>query len=363
MKLGSKTGKKKAAASASLGKRSFIGVDISNRSVKMVQISGRGMDSVRIENCISAPLPANTIADGRVQSPEQLVATLQQMTTRLSAGAKNVVGCVPSGLSTLQSFLYDPANNMDLEQSAEFEAAQISVIDDINFDFHPLPKVSGDQEVLLAIAKKEDIQPRVDALENAGLPPAFMDTEGSARINAFSYWINTQSPDLEKSVLAVMDIGEDHAQVQVIQGGRQLFWQECPIGGRHLTLDIQRTYQIEQEEAEHMKIGQNKPADYASSVAEIFNARIAQELQRALQFYYTMGIGGGDRKVERILLTGGTSQVEGMAENVSNSLGIPVQIIHPSETVPSAGKVSQGQMAQNASRYTVAFGLALRGLA
>lgn len=358
------TGKKvkqTAKTAPQRGGRSFVGIDVSDHSVKIVQISGRSVDHVRVENCVIAPLPQGAVTDGKVTNENDLVVTLQQLSARVSGLGKNVVTCVPSLQSTLQNLAYDAGSGMDMESAAEFEAAQVAVLDDINFDFVAQGKgPDGEDNLVIALAKKEDIEARVDAFASAGLEVAFMDIEDIARANAFSYWVNTQSLDLEDSLIAVFDIGEKQTKAQIMQGGTVLFRQDFSAGGVGLTREIQRTYQMSLEEAEHLKVSQNKPADYRS-VAEVFQTQVAQEIGRTLQFFYTSAA-GSRQKVERIFLTGGGSQTEGLADMVIAQTSIPTQALHPLASVTASGKINQEQFKQNAARFTVAFGLALRGL-
>ncbi|MDO5687126.1 MAG: type IV pilus assembly protein PilM [Neisseria sp.] len=363
MRLGSKIGKKPGKATVSLGGRTFVGIDISDHSVKMVQISGRSPEQVKVEGCAITPLPTGAVVDGKVANVDDLVVTLQQTASRMGGISKNVIAGMPNAIVTVQNFSYDPASGMDLNGAAEFEAAQISVIDDINYDYQAIGYAQGsEQNVMLALAKKEDIEPYFGALEDAGLELSFADVETAARINAYSLWINTHSSDLENSVVAVFDIGEENTQALVLQAGNILFKQDFPVGGKHLSREIQRTYQVGLDEAEHMKMSANKPHDY-KVVADSFNGQIAQEVQRVLQFFYTLSTSGGSQKVERIFLTGGGSQCNGLAENITAHSSVPTQALHPFEHVSVSGKVNQDQLRQNAARYTVALGLALRGLA
>lgn len=363
MHLGSKIGKKSGGIPPRLGGGSIVGIDISDHTVKMVQISGRSQERIKIENCVAVQLPSGAMSDGKVANSADLVATLQQAAGFMGGLPKNVVVGVPNSIVTLQNFSYDPSSGMDMEDAATFETTQIAMVDDVNFDFFPTkePGADGAQNVLLALTKKEDLEPILGALEEAGIQPVVVDTEDTARVNAFSYWINVHSPDLENSVVAVFDIGDEHTQVQVLQAGNILFNQDFQVGGKHLVREIQRTFQISLEEAEQMKISPNKPENYRD-VLESFNAQVAQETRRALQFFYTVSTTGTAQKVERIFLTGGGSVYGGLAEAVTATNSIPTQVVHPLEYATVSGKVNQEQIRQSAARYTVALGLALRGL-
>lgn len=357
MSFGKLSGGKKKTVSPSLSGGTFVGVDISDTSVKMVQISGRSPDKIKVENCAVTPLASGVISGGKLLKADDLVVSLQQTANRMGSVSRNVILGMPVSAVTLQNFAYDAGSGVDVESAAEFEAAQISgAVDDVNFDYQAL-STGG---MLLALAKKEDIGPFQAAMEEANLTPSIIDVESAACVNAFSYWINTRASELERSVIAIFDVGDEQTKALVVQSGSILYKQEFGLGGKHLSRDIQRIYQISAEEAEHMKLAPNKPGNFRD-VANSFGSQIAQEIQRVLQFFYTLSTGGAN--VERLLLTGGGSLCEGIEQIVSSQTGIPTQLVHPFEHAPFSGRNNNEQVARNAARYTVALGLALRGLA
>lgn len=355
-------GNKKTNSLPSLSGRSFVGVDIGDHSIKMVQVSKRGADQVQIESCAITPLPASVVVGGKINNVDGLISSIQQTVNRMGGVAKNVIFGVPDATATVQTFLYEASSGLGLEGAAEFEAAQISTsIDDVNFDFQTVGEVERNgQKVLLALAKKEDIEPFLGALEEAGIPPVLVDVEPVARINAYSYWLNQNAPELGKSIVAVFEVGEESTQALVLQNGALLYKQNFSLGGKNFTRELQRASQVSSDEAEKMKLSANKSQEY-QQVAESFNSQLLQEIQRVLQFFYT--VASATEKVERIFLTGGGSQSAGVAEYITEHSGVKTQLLHPANDVSLSGKVNQEQFKQNAARYTVAFGLALRGLA
>lgn len=362
MRLGNNKDKKSANSSPSLGGRTFIGIDVSDHAVKMVQISGRSADQIKVESCAVTPLSQGVVTNGKVTNPSELVVTLQQTVNRMGSVSKNVIFGAPNGIVTTQSFVYDPTSGVSLEESASFEATQISALDDINFDFQAVGDSSRKgQSVILALSKKEDLEPYLAVLDEAGLNPALVDVEPVARANAYFWWINKNSSDLEQSAIVTCDIGLEISQVSILQDGAILYKQDFPVGGKHLTRELQRECNVSATEAEQLKVSNSKPKEY-QAVADKFNLQIAQEIQRVLQFFYTVSGSENVKKIERIFLTGGGCQSVGIAESVTTQSGIQTQILNPLEYASASGKVNQEQFKQNASRYTVAFGLALRGL-
>ena len=363
MGLGNKQRKKSAPTSTqSISGREFVGVEINDHAVKMVQVSGRSLDNLKVENFAMTPLPVGVINGGKVGNSKELVACLQQTASRMGNLAKNVIFGLPSVVSIVQSFDYDESSGLNLEQAAEFEISQISSVDELNFDFVVTEKTGKESKVLCAMSKKEDVEPFLAALEDANMSPALVDVETVAIANSFFWWINNNSTNLTNSIVVVCDIGEDVSQILLLSNGKVLFKQDFQFGGKRLTRDLQRECQLSADDAERMKKTTNKPQGY-QVVADSFNEQVASEIQRALQFFYASGLyGSNDSKIERIFLTGGGCQVDGIEEAVSSTNGVLTQIVNPLGYAAVSSKVAQDQFKQNAARYTAAFGMALRGL-
>ena len=353
-------------ASAGLTHRTAIGVEISQTAIKMVQLTGRSLNQIQLEKYVITKLPKNIIQGGKILDYEQLVSYLQHSYAQLKTGSRNIVAAIPQNLATVETIIYnEKTSETGLDVFVEFEISQIAPIEEMNYDYQ-IVGVSispPGQQILLAAAKKDDIEPRIEVFETAGIPPIYMDVDLFARANAFSFWINHHSPELSDEKIAVVDIGELQTRALVLENGRILYKQETPVGGEQLSQLIQRTYQISEEKAENFKRHHNnRPEDYQSQIADRFNVQIAQEIQRVLQFYYTTQSNEQFSGVKHIFLTGGVASQPGLAETVFSQTNTATQCINPITYTGNSNKVDLSQLQQDAPTLTVAFGLALRGL-
>lgn len=346
-----------------LGSRSVIGVDISQEAIKLVQLSGRSLNQIQLEKYVITRLPKNVIKGYRIQDHDQLVSYLQQSYAQLQSGSRSVVAALPQGITTIENLFYDPeAAGMDLEQFAEIEVSQLLSNSEINFDYQVVDESVGEgQRVMAVAAKKDDVDTRVDALEAAGLKVEYMDVDVFAQANAFTYWISEHAPDLVNEKVAVIHISESQMHSVVIENGKILYRQESSIGGEQLNQLIQRAYQLTEEQAAGLRASSERPSDYQFQVADRFNAQVAQEAHRVLQFYYTTQHSGQFASVKQVYLTGSASRELGLAEAVLAQTHTPAQVVHPAAAVRS-GNIDALELQRDAASLTIAFGLALRGL-
>lgn len=360
--------KKKNAAlnkknSKSSSGRGLLTIDITDQHVKIAHLTGRTSEQLVLENYKTFPIPQGSIQDGKIANEEQLIGVLQQAYSQFKGSSKQFVVALPHNVVTLQSFHYTPDGDTTLEDAANFEAAQIATIDEINLDYQVVNSNTDSDEVLMVIALKSDTQPYLDCLEEAGFgTPKLLDVETYAILNAYSNWINTQSPDLETETLAVFDIGGLKTQCLIMKAGKILFKQDIIFGGEQLTREIQRNYQVDQEGAEHIKISTEQPIDYQELTVAGFNQELALEVQRVLQFFYTSAHSGNNTKVARILLTGGSSALPKLAEAIEEHCNISTIVVNPIQYLGIASHIDPLALVQDSGRLTVCCGLGVRGI-
>lgn len=350
---------------ASLSNRAAIGVDITQHAIKMVQLSGRSLNQIQLEKYVITKLPKNIVKGSKIQDYEQLVSYLQHSYTQLRSSCKNFVAAIPQSAATVEQSIYNSKDtDLDLEDFAEAEIAQIGPVDEMNYDY----QVTGTsvapagQQLLLVASKKDDVEPRIELFENAGLDLSALDLDLLAQRNAYAYWINHHAPELTNEKIAVFGIYATQMYALIMQNGQILYKQETQVSTEQLNQLIQRTYQVTEEKAAQIMIADTKPSDYQTQIADRFNVQVAQEVQRVLQFYYTTQNTETFSNIKHILLTGASSQQLGLAESIFSQTNTPTQCVHPVTYTERSSKIDLPQLQIDAPSLTMAFGLALRGL-
>ena len=364
MKLKKKpTGSSPKNSKASTG-RGLLTIDITDQNIKIAHVSGRSPEQLVLENYKIFPIPQGYVQDGKINNEEQFIVVLQEAYSQFKGGSKQIVAALPHNVVTIQNFAYTPDSDTTLEDAANFEAAQIATIDEVDMDYQVVSSSADSEEVLMVIALKTDTRPYLDCLEESGFGKLkFLDIEPYAIVNAFSNWINTQSPDLENQVVAIFDIGSIKTQCLIVKAGKVLFRQEVLFGGEQLTREIQRNYQVSQEEAEKIKVSAEQPVDYEEFTVAGYNQELALEIQRVLQFFYTSAHSNGNDKISRLLLTGGTAVLPNLTKIVEETTNVPTLVINPMQYVGVASHIDPMSLIQDAGRLTVCCGLAVRGVA
>ena len=99
------------------------------------------------------------------------------------------------------------------------------------------------------------------------------------------------------------------------------------------------------------------PDDYATAVLKPFVETLAQEIGRALQFFFTST---PHNRVDHILLAGGSAPLPGLTEAVTQHAGAVCSVVNPFEGMEIGSGVRMKKMAREAPSYLTSCGLAMR---
>jgi type IV pilus assembly protein PilM len=88
-----------------------------------------------------------------------------------------------------------------------------------------------------------------------------------------------------------------------------------------------------------------------------FKEAVVQQVTRSLQFFYSSS---AFDDVDHIILAGGTSSIEGLADMVAAKLGTPTSIANPFVNMTLSAKVNAVNLHNDAPAMMIACGLAMR---
>ena len=145
--------------------------------------------------------------------------------------------------------------------------------------------------------------------------------------------------------------------MQVLRDDELLYERDQVFGGAQLTQLLTRQYGFTAEEAEAKKRAGELPEDYADVVLGPFVETLAQEVERALKFFFTST---PHNRVDLILLAGGSASLHGLTEVITEHTGCPCQVLNPFDGMALGRAVREQKMLREAPSYLTACGLAMR---
>lgn len=345
------------------GPNTMLGLDISSTSVKLLELSRSG-GKYRVESYGVEPLPENAVVEKNISDVEGVGEAIQRLVERAKTKVKLAAVAV-AGSAVITRTIEMPANLSDdeMETSLRNEADQYIPypLEEVALDFEvqgPSPRVENQVEVLLAACRRENVEMREAALELGGLKAKVVDIEAHCMQRAFEL-VREQftGEGGEDQIIAIIDIGATMTTLSVLTNSGTPYTREQLFGGKQLTEEIQRRYSLSVEEAGLAKKQGGLPDDYETEVLQPFKEAVVQQVTRSLQFFYSSS---AFDDVDHIILAGGTSSIEGLADMVAAKLGTPTSIANPFVNMSLSSKVNEVNLNNDAPALMIACGLAMR---
>lgn len=344
----------------------LIGLDISSSSVKLVELGRDSQGNLVLERCAIEPLERGWITDGTVEKFDEVAEAMRRVVKKSGSRTKNVAMALPaSAVITKKIILPGGMTEQDLEVQVETEANQYIPfsLDEVSLDFcvvGPSSSSSGDVEVLIAASRKEKVQDRQGLAEAAGLKPVIVDVESYASRLAAGRLIEALPNRGQDLLVALFEVGASTTSMQVLRNDEVLYDRDQAFGGAQLTQLIVRQYGFSQEEAESKKRTGELPEDYEGGVLRPFVDSMAQEIARALQFFFTST---PHNRVDYIMLAGGSAGLPGLTEAVSAQTSFSCSLADPFQGMQFGEAVREKKARREAPSYLTSCGLAMRRFA
>ncbi len=309
------------------------------------------------------PLERGWITDGNIEKFDEVAEAVRRVVKKSGTRTKNVAMALPpSAVITKKIVLPGGLSEQELEVQVESEANQYIPfsLDEVSLDFcviGPSGSSAGDVDVLIAASRKDKVQDRQGLAEAAGLTPVILDVESYASRLAADRLIGTLPNNGTDAIVALFEIGAFTTSMQVIRNQEVLYDRDQAFGGAQLTQLIVRQYGFSPEEAETKKRNAELPDDFHSGVLQPFVESMAQEISRAMQFFFTST---PYNRVDYALLAGGSAALAGLTAAVTQQTSFPCSLVDPFAGMEIGGGVRENKLRREAPSYLTACGLAMR---
>lgn len=333
-----------------------IGIDLGSSGIKAVALrEGRGGWSLAAagEQPILVDRPTD---DGT--TPVEVAGALRELLTTLKFRHPRVATAL-SGHAVIVKRLSLPAmTSGELAEAIPWEAEQYIPFDlaDVQLDYQVVggtdPKSALD--VLLVAAKKDRIEDRTAVIIQAGGQPVVLDVEAFALANAYQM----NYPERTDALSAIVHVGRSATIVCLLERGQLAFTRDISLGGRLYAETLQRELAVDALTAERLQHGHTLPDVSRDQVAALLrdaSSQLILEIRKTIDFYRATA---PIEKLNRVVVSGGACQAEGLIDLLHAEFDAPVEIFDPFRRVArrrgAAGEDAAGPA------YAVAVGLAMR---
>lgn len=353
--------------------KSFVGIDIGTSSVKVVQL---GMEENRLkleaygllETYGKVELLQSTLQTSSVHLlGGQVVDLLKDLVEKSGVTSKDVILSVPV-FSTFSAVMELPdMPYTEIEASIPYEARQyIPVpVSEVVLGWNIIGKknklaVEGEEpikkiEVLLVAIPKEVANKYAEIVQAANLNLKAIELE------SFALSRSLVGDDLTPTI--IVDIGSKITNILVVDNGYVMLNKGLDTSGNEITKSIVHALNINFKRAEILKRerGMLIKDEIDNSISQVILpvvGLIANEISRVNSLYFYKS----NKKIERIILCGGSARLPGLVEYLSGSLHLPVAVGDPWGRVYYSPPSLEQFLKELAPSFSIAVGLAMREL-
>lgn len=343
--------------------KSLVGLDIGSSSVKAIELkpSGKGY---RVSAIGVEAVPPDSIVDGAIIDGGAVADAIRRLFANKRFKSKDIVASL-SGNSVIVKKIALPAmTESELSESIYWEAEQYIPFDiqDVNLDYEILDPGTGQDsqgsmEVLLVAAKKDKIADYTNVIAQAGRTPVIVDVDVFALQNAYEANYGFEP----STVVAILNAGASAININILTGPQSVFTRDVSMGGNAFTEAVQKELNLPYDSAELLKKGHDVDGatfEDARAVLRAMTDNVLLEVEKTFDFFKATA---ASERIDRIMLCGGASQVEGFAEALRERFDTEVERFDPFRQVAcDAKKLGIASADELAPVAAVALGLALR---
>jgi type IV pilus assembly protein PilM len=349
-------------------KKNAFGLDISDRSIKLIALKKTGA-GLKLASFGVVAVRSGIIEQGEIKNTKALAVLVQKLIEKTKGRpiqSKKVICSLPEEKSFLDvvglpkmdpeevnnALLYEIENHIPLP------------IDQVYFDSEIIESSAGNAkniDVLFVATPKKIVDPYLETLKIAGLEPQAFEIECQSIARALKGRKKSSSPFL------IIDFGETRTTFIIFSSNSIRFTSTIPISSQKLTDAIANNLKITKGKAEKLKIEQG-----LLKKGDIFDALVppltdlVEQIKTHINYYRShekkKHTFYKDEALEKILLCGGGANLKGLSNFLSSELEIPVSVSNTWTNIQrEALKDIPKLPATKSLCYTTALGLALRG--
>lgn len=307
--------------------RTAIGLDIGTSVVRAAELSyGRG--GLTLERFGQVVLPDGAVTDGEVTDCEPVAQCIKQLWSATGFTHKKVVMGVANQRVIVRQLDLPWMEQDELRTSLPFQVQDLlpMPVDQAVMDFFPMEQTTQDGRRLLrgllVAAAKDAVLSNVACAASAGLKATCVDLTSFAVLRALG-----KQGGLDVETEALIDIGARVTNVVVHSSGAPRFVRILLMGGQDITDAVAQETGADPMEAEALKqqysvLGAVRgELDAVQRAVVTTTSDFVDEVRGSLDYF---AASNPRIRVQRILVSGGGSRLEGLLERLADATRMPV---------------------------------------
>ena len=353
-RVGKKTGRRGSGSGAKSRRLVGLKIGASQIAASVVAETDAGYELLELAR---RPLAEGIVVDGEVRDEDALVTAVQALFDEEKLPRNDVrIGLSSNRIGVRTIDIVGSDDETQFDNAVRFKAHEVLPVSlhESVLDYRVIEERIGEggervRRLLLVVAPRDQVEPYQRMADRAGIKLTGIDLEALALLRAFVGPKPAVAPKADDTATVVVAIGHESSTLLVAGGGTCEFTRVFDWGGGALEEAIATSLDVRPAEAatilRHLSL--SGPGRQYESLDDVTRAQateavrlrltpFARELVNSLQFYQTqaesLGIGG-------IVITGGTSHLEGLSDALHQMIGVDVVVGDPLARVIRAGDI------------------------
>lgn len=337
----------------------MVGIDISDRSIKVAEITNHG--APRLRSVGWGAIPAEVVQRGFIRDVDAVAQYLQDTFLRASPvpiTGKTVVASIPEVQSFISVIEVPPMSGREMDEAVRWAVRGNLPFDleRVYIDWQPLGVTpAGKTQVLVGAAQREVVDPLLQVLDGLELRVVGLELEGQSIVRSL---LPVDSSGIDG--VLIVDLGATSTNLIFFNQSAMRFTTSVPKGGDDLTTALAGELSIPFEQAAEQKalVGVSAGAQNQQMAGVLRTA--TRELVERISVV-ARDVSQGTR-LQAILLAGGAANLPGIVEVFAEAFpGVPVQAGNPWTNLLAVEDSDKAMLSpEDAIHFATSLGLALR---
>lgn len=345
--------------------RSRVGLDVGATAVRAVEVS-LASDPPPLVRVAQVQLARDAVRAGEIRDVAAVTEGVRELWRRGGFRTKQAIMGIGNQRVVVREITVPALPPKELRQSLPYQVQDLIPIpvEDAVLDYAVLDEFEeeGVRKVRLLVvgAQREMVGRFVEAAAAAHVEAVGVDLVPFALIRAVGQDEGLGLDEEDRGGEAIIDVGADVTNICVHERGVARFVRILPTGGRDVTFAMADALGVDEEQAETLKRGQaveaGPPLEVVRSFLEGRAATLVDEIRSSLDFYRMQT---PDAEVNRLLVTGGGSKLQGFLERLRERVTARVDRGRAFHKVDVRVDMDEATMADAEPLLAVSLGLAL----
>ena len=306
-----------------------IGLDISDYSLKLIQLNKSGRDSISIQAISRVELEKGLIEGGEIINKIKVIESIKTLLDKPLKGkitSKHVVACLPETKTYLKLIEIEKSpNNINQIIESEIEKHIPLSVDDIYYDWQIIKSTREMDRVLIGACPKKIANQYIEVFKEAKLSIVGFEIEAVAISRAL---LREESPKIKKGQqkenYLIIDIGKKRTSMLVYSKNTPFFTLSLPLSGELITSHIAKSLEIDESQAEKAKIicglDKSKAKGIIRNILSDTIDNIVEKIDESIDYFNHHFPDEGS--ISQILICGGGSSIKNIDSYIEEATSI-----------------------------------------